>query len=417
MRKRDFNANFSHVSEQLVVEVDVHHRETSQISSPMTDTAYSENENGCNTMSDTTITNINVPYTPLSECSCTTSSNFEFSYQRLSSSMSSSQLPRSSTDSMKTNDGIKKYENIPGNRLSYQGELRTGVPVKSRLSLQTLSPGVEGDHHFESTHPAKVAPQNELKSSDKGYKSVCESKHYRNSCDSNYSKDVFSDQANGTLHEDVEWKSDQCTNQSDRNSYEDVQKPKLVLDDREMFSDSKTIEACNESPYELVTMVGNRMTSVSSNDMILPSNNNVMTDSNYEEIQPVCSARCMNNVDHSEDDNYEKMSSSAYSENDLYSYEGSVKDKAKNNYEEISILGDDLASMRDCLSSSNESLESSADEAMVENNLYESLVAEDSSPDQAANKFSVEKGNDLCADNKQTEVKEIILVDKVFMYI
>ncbi|XP_065206720.1 GTPase-activating protein CdGAPr isoform X2 [Planococcus citri] len=406
LEERLFDEDLAYIDSQctdrLVVEVDVHHRETSQISSPMTDTAYSENENGC-TVSDTTITNINVPYTPLSECSCTTSSNFEFSYQRLSSSMSSSQLPRSSTDSMKTNDG-KKYENIPGNRLSYQGELRTGVPIKNnRLSLQTLTPGVEGDH-FDSTKTTAVG-QNEIKSTDKAFnKNVCESKMYRNSCDSNYSKDVFNDQVNGTLHEDDEWKSDKCDeNQADCHSYENVQKPKLVLDDREMFSDSKNIEACNDSPYELVTMVGNRMTSVSSNDIIVPRDNNVMTDSNYEEIQPVCTARCLNNVDHhSEDDNYEKMSSSAYSENDLYSYEGSVRDKTKSNYEEISILGDDLASMRD-LSSSNESLESSADEAMVENNLYESLVADDSSPDQAAKKFSVAKETEIVADNKENQ--------------
>lgn len=378
---------------QLVVEVDVHHRETSQISSPMTDTAYSENETGC-TMSDNTITNINVPYTPLSECSGTTSSNFEFSYQRLSSSMSSSQLPRSSTESMKTNDG-KKYENVPRNRFSYHGELRTdAVPIRNRLSLQTLTPGVEGDHHFDSI---RSTVHKDLKPMDKSYRKSDpgDRKIYENSCDY-YSKEAFSDKTNGTLHEVDECRGD------DNHKYEIVQKMKLVLNDKEMFSDSKSPESGSESPYELVTMVGNRMTPVSVNNMVASNKNNVV-DTNYEEIEPVCSTRCFNNIDHLDDDNYEKMSSSVCSENEIYNFGGSIIDKGKSNYEDISILGDDRASMRD-LSSDNESLESSTDEAMIENNLYESLVAEDSSPDLGAHQFAHVRENGIGSNVKETEV-------------
>lgn len=338
-----------------MVEVDVHHRE----SSSMLDSIDSRNDGALSdrTVSDSTLANASIAYTPLSENTSftTTTSCREPSYQQLSSSsVSSSQfgLPPSANE----NVDRRPYENVPRNRFSYHGDLQPSQATAAsvnRLSLQTLSPAV-GDGggsagsiaSNESSSKRSVETEDRL---ERGNEDDSKAKNAdRSSKDANY-----------------------CNRRQ----------LKLILNDKEMFSDSIEATAGNESPYELVSMVGNRMTPVLEqtsffeNDARRPA-----VESNYEEIEPVAGAMQMREC--AADGNYEEM------DNVIYNYAGgdflAGQSEKKSNYEEIYVPENRFSNAVRYLSneSSASSCCSAEDEAMVENLLYESLATtDDSSPD------------------------------------
>lgn len=392
--------------------MDVHHRESSQLSSPMNDTQCSDNDtimSAC-TMSDSTLANASIAYTPLSDYSGTsnTSSIREPSYQRLISSMSSSQLPRSSTESVR-NYEFRRYENVPRNRFSYHGDLRPGgspAVAGNRLSLQMLtsaspdgferraasaiiSPTVNGDAKKWKCDIALAPVSSPLMARQfTNGLSHRPAKSTENSC-SEASPNAAerlqctSSPPNHSLNASV---SESDSAESAVNSeYENVPKLELILNDKEMFSDNEK----NESPYELVTMVGNRMTSVPCEGALFATAVTPAkcgSESNYEEIETMNDEELR--VNDRTDGNYEEMSA-VYTDNDIYNFGGSSVDGCEERkataYEDVFVL--DASDVKD-VSSSNESLASSADEAMIENNLYESLVTEDSSPDPGSNRSS-----------------------------
>lgn len=371
-------------------------------------------------MSDTSLTNMNISYTLLSDCSNTTSSNCEPSYQQLSLSVSSSQFPVSSTES------LRNYENIPKNRYSYQGELRPNLPVGNRLSLQTLNvTEINSNHH--STIELLTTSKDDCVDAktntweDMNVKNVIipsqQNKYNYLSEKYNHTKRTDNDEfliekkvetgeisvlSNNRLkehHDNVKSHNallnafSDSTESAQYSEYENIQKLKLILSDKDMFSDREKFlysSTVGESPYELVNVVGNRMTSVSINEnqMFLGIDKNYcLNESNYEEVESIRSNHCSLDTKPSHnctntDSNYEVISS-VYTDSEIYNVEEKFTDsEKKSNYEDIFVKGD----TNDYLSSSNESLESSTDEAMIENNLYESLIAEDSSPDFGSNR-------------------------------
>lgn len=368
------------------------------MSSPMNDAQCSDNEttmSGCCSMSDSTLANASVAYTPLSEYSgstTNTSSLREPSYQRLVSSVSSSQLPRSSAESVRHYDSAaapRRYENVPRNRFSYHGDLRpssAAAPVvagNNRLSLQTLPDAFER---------CCAQGPSALVNGDPAVKRECDWAQSAQLGANGHAVDGRPEAVADRLRGDSSGRRSRASAASDSDSaesaqnseYENVRKLELILNDKEMFSDDEA----NESPYELVTVVGSRMTSVAGGGAeggpFAAAGRRA--ESNYEEIGGMANGAGREQSD----GNYEEMSAAYAADNDVYGFGGGgsvdgSEGRRTAAYEDVFVA--EAADAKE-VSSSNESLASSADEAMIENNLYESLVAEDSSPDPASNRSS-----------------------------
>lgn len=399
--------------------------------------AYSENDTilSGNTMSDSVTTSNTIAYTPLSEYSYSTSSNYEASYQPLSSSISSSHLPKSSTESIR-NCESKTYENVSRNRLSYPGEHRTSIPIRNRFSLQTLNslPLSDCNSDYIKSHSISEKKQSDdmlrsLQKTDIGSSEVLPKEEVLNKCDvfgENISTKLECDNTrnneknlnglnssmlsnertcwNPNNYENCNFSYSPCSDStaSEQNSgYEKVQKLELILNDKDMFSESQKLvdSPASESPYELVAVVDKRMTSVSTddNEAFLEIKRDLSPlDSTYEEVRPISPnvRRPLNTL----------VTTIYASRYEICNFDnGSEMDcEKKPNYEEVSLL-DDISDLR-ALSSSSESLESSMDEAMIENNFYESLLAEDSSPDPGSNRSSKIADNETTYKSDQNEV-------------
>lgn len=397
--------------------------------------AYSENDTilSGNTMSDSVTTSNTIAYTPLSEYSYSTSSNYEASYQPLSSSISSSHLPKSSTESIR-NCESKTYENVSRNRLSYPGEHRTSIPIRNRFSLQTLNSlplsdcnsdyikshstsekKQSDDPSLQKTHigSSEVLPKEEVFNKCDVYeenistKLECDNKHNNEKNLNCLNSSILSNEESCWNHNNYEncnfsYSPSSDSTASEQNSgYEKVQKLELILNDKDMFSESQKLvdSPASESPYELVAVVDNRMTSVSTGDnkAFLENKRDLSPlDSAYEEVRPISPnlRRPLNTL----------VTTIYASRYEICNFENGseMECEKKPNYEEISLL-DDISDLR-ALSSSSESLESSMDEAMIENNFYESLLAEDSSPDTGSNQSSKIADNETTYKSDRNEV-------------